>query len=222
MILIQKVISGGSNLRKTRLHDEKGNLIDFQGTLYAPKALATTFLRVAFGYRPHLPWISYRAIQEIERLIQKDWKVIEFGSGMSTLWLAKRCGFLHSVEDNEHWYKKVTIILSQQGIENTRYELRSKDAYSDLTEYNEYYFDLALIDGTNRAGCMRAVVNKIKHGGWIYLDNSDKFANEPDSDFRIAETVLLQAVAERSGKARHFVDFAPAQSFVSQGILAKL
>lgn len=222
MTVIQKAISGGSKLRKTRFHDEKGNLIDFQGLLYAAKALATNLFRVLFGYRPHLPWISYRAIKEIECLIQKDWKAIEFGSGMSTLWIARRCGFLHSVEDNEQWYKKVTAILSQLSIGNTRYELRSKDVYSDLTEYNDHYFDFALIDGMNRADCVRTAVKKIKHGGWIYLDNSDKFADDPNSDIRIAETVLLQAVAERNGKAKYFVDFAPTQFFVSQGILAKL
>ncbi len=222
MILIKKVISGGSNLRKTRFHDEKGNLIDFKGLLYAPRAFATNFFRVAFGYRPYLPWISYRAIQEIERLIQKDWKAVEFGSGMSTLWIAKRCKFLYSVEDDEQWYKKVTTILSQQSIGNIRYELRSREAYCDLTEYDDHCFDFALIDGTNRADCMRTAINKIKHGGWIYLDNSDKFASDPNGDLKIAETVLLQAVAERSGKAKYFVDFAPTQSFVSQGILAKL
>ena len=83
--------------RISRFHDEKGNRVDVRGMMYAPLAFATAVLRVVFGYRPRQPTISYRARTVIDGLLDSTSRVAEFGSGMSTPWLAGRCGFLLSV-----------------------------------------------------------------------------------------------------------------------------
>lgn len=221
MELFKKILRA-SDLRKSRLHDEKGNLVDFVGLCYLPKVIVSGFLRVIFKRRPKVPWISYRAISEIEKLMRPDWKVVEFGSGSSTAWLAKRCGFLYSIENNEGWYRMISQELAKGKISNVRYELRSDSDYSDLSNVDDYSLDFALVDGWNRADCMRQVIKKIKKGGVIYLDNSDKYAKDSDGDIRVAENLLIQAVNERAGTLKYFVDFAPSQFFVNEGLLARL
>jgi len=141
---------------------------------------------------------------------------------MSTAWLAKRCGFLHSIESDKRWYDVVSGILNREHIANVRYEQRSVETYCNLSECADGFFDLALVDGLERAECVRAVLNKVKRGGFVYLDDSDKDMTIPGGDLRGAEEALLDAVADRKGNARYFVDFAPANGHVTQGLLAKL
>jgi len=136
MGLIKKLYRA-SDLRKSRLHDEKGHLVDFAGLCYAPIAIGTGLLRKFFNRRPKMPWISYRAIKKLDQLIQPDWQVIEFGSGSSTAWIAKRCGFLYSIEDHEQWHQFVSDQLKSQGISNIKYEFRIEDEYTDLSSIEE-------------------------------------------------------------------------------------
>lgn len=220
MKILQKVVCG-DNYRKTRFHDEKGNLVDFMGTIYAPKAFITALSRICFGYASDLPWISYRAIHEIEGLMHRDWKVLEFGSGMSTLWFAERCSYLHSIENNKDWYNKVKNLIGKKGINNIRYDYRNSASYSDLSEYESGVFDFILIDGSFRSKCVRPSLRLIKSGGYIYLDNSDKDSGPRGGDMRLAEQLLLKTVPERNGGIKYFTDFAPCQMTANQGLLVR-
>lgn len=112
MQILNKIVTGGK-AHKSRFHDEKGNLLDLGGFVYLPHCLATTALRLMIGYRPVLPWLSYRAINFLDALLQPEWKMLEWGSGMSTLWFAQRVGNLTSIEDYEPWYEKVKPTLSK-------------------------------------------------------------------------------------------------------------
>jgi hypothetical protein len=206
--------------RKTRLHDERGNLVDLKGVLYAPRALAGTVARKLFDVRPVRPWISYRAVKFLDQKITPDWRVIEFGSGMSTLWFARRCGFLHSIEIDDHWYQLVSRRL--QGAKNVRYDLRPLDQYYDMSDYPEASVDLAFVDGEWRSRCVENVVSKIRPGGLLYLDNTDLAANEPGDDMRQAEALALSACKARGGTYRYFVDFRPSRFEVTQGLLVQL
>lgn len=220
MKLFDRAVS--APFRKSRFHDEKGNLVDVGGLVYAPAALASAVLRVAFGRRPPRPLISYRAAKHLDRLLRKDWRGVEFGSGYSTPWLAKRLGFLLSIEDDPNWHRRVAGLLAGIAPDTVRHELRTAETYFDLAEFPSAFFDFALVDGTCRADCIAAVVPKIRPGGWLYLDNSDKDMTRPDGDLRRAEALLLEHVRQRGGETSYFTDFAPTNFFVEQGLLARL
>lgn len=215
-------IKGASAYRRHRFTDTKGNLIPLESVAHAPKALVTSLLNKFFGYRPELPWISYRAIGELDRLIQRDWKAVEFGSGMSTLWFSKRCSFLHSIESDSQWYERVRIQLAKHQVNNVKYEYRDRPQYSSLSDYPDGFFDFAMIDGILRDECTRSAISKIRRGGWIYIDNSDTDTHLPKGEMREAELILSKAIQERGGILTYFVDFAPTQFFVNQGCLAQL
>ncbi|MBT3659260.1 MAG: hypothetical protein HOK25_15815 [Rhodospirillaceae bacterium] len=205
--------------RISRFHDEKGNRVDVRGMMYAPLAFATAVLRVVFGYRPRQPTISYRARTVIDGLLDSNSRVAEFGSGMSTPWLAGRCGFLLSLENDEEWHRKVSAMIATGDFGHVQYELRTPDSFSDLSGFPDGSFDFILIDGWDRHGCVVNALPKLRSGGWVYLDNSDKDMTRPDGDLRRAEEALLEAVRESEGTIRYFVDFSPTNFFVEQGLL---
>lgn len=205
-----------------RFRDSKGNWIDGVGLLYAPRALVGSLLCVLFGYRPLLPWLSFRAIHTLDNLIEPQWKVLEFGSGMSTIWLARRCSLLHSIESDPGWYNLVSQRLQRERHDHVHYELRRPDSYADLQQYPNGFFDFALIDGLNRSECVRQVIDKVRAGGWVYLDNCDADPEPLGGEMRIAEQRLLDAASARNGSSRYFVDYSPTQFFVNQGLLAQL
>jgi len=208
--------------RISRFHDEKGNRVDLTGALYAPLAFASAVGRVAFGYRPPRPMLSYRATRVIDDLLKNDWRCVEFGSGLSTGWFARRCDFLLSVEDNSDWHALVQARIRSAGINHVQYELRERGDYADLSAFADASFDFVLIDGWDRHGCVLSAVSKVRAGGWIYLDNSDKDMTIPNGDLRRAEAALLAAVEDRGGTVRYFVDFSPTNFFVEQGLLVQL
>ncbi len=219
--LLNKIWTGGRG-RRSRFHDERGNRIDFRGLLYLPHCVFTTLLRVLFGYRPRIPWLGYRAVRKLDKLLDGNMRTAEFGSGMSTLWLARRCSFVVSIESDESWYRRVLSYLAESGIENVDYRKRDRVGYADMTDFDDGHFDFILIDGIQRAECARSAVRKVRHGGYIYLDNSDKHAHNPSGDTRIAERILLQAARERGGSVEYFVDFLPTCFVVNQGLLVRV
>jgi len=208
--------------RISRFHDEKGNLVDAAGLVNAVPAFVTAAAKRLFGYRPHVPMISYRARREIAHILTPSSRMVEFGSGNSTPWFAARAAFVLSIEDNNDWYAHVQTVLAARGIENVRHELRPEASYADLSDIEDASLDFAMVDGTDREGCIRSVVAKLKPDAWLYLDNSDKDMTRPDGDLRRAEAALREAVAARGGTLRCFSDFSPTNFFVEQGMLVRL
>ena len=189
---------------------------------YAVPAFASAAAKRLFGYRPKVPMISYRARRQIGKILRPDFRMVEFGSGNSTTWFASRVGFLLSVEDLPDWYEHVQRRLADRKIENVDHVLRPAETYADLSGIEDGSLDFALVDGTDREGSVRAVVPKLKPGGWLYLDNTDKDMTSPDGDLRRAEKALHEAVGLRGGSIRCFSDFSPTNFFVEQGMLARL
>src|SRR5690606_11407686 len=52
-----------------------------------------------------IPWITYSAIDFLKQFNYSESLVFEWGSGYSTLWWAKRCKEITSVESYSKWYE---------------------------------------------------------------------------------------------------------------------
>lgn len=208
--------------RKSRFHDEKGNFVDPAGLVNAVPAFVSAAMKRLAGHRPMVPMISYRGRRAIARLLGPRTRMVEFGSGNSTPWFAQRAGHVLSIEDDPDWYRHVQAVLTTGELTNVRHELRDAATYADLTDMADGSLDFALVDGSDRTGCIKAVVPKLRAGGWLYLDNTDKDMTVPGGDLRSAEQALRDAVARRGGTLRVFSDFSPTNFFVEQGMLARL
>ncbi len=217
MWLIKKIISAGNDHKKTRLHDEKGKMANWQVIFaHSPKAIFSGFKRILFGIRPEMPWIGYGAIKVLKKFLTKKSRVLEFGSGMSTIWYAKHGGEVFSVENDPMWYAIILNRLKNKNIKNVNYQLLRTKNYINFMKKEKRGFDLIVIDGMDRDKCAKNAIKLIRPGGIIYLDNSDSLYK------RAAETILLSFARKRKAQVEYFVDFAPAQFFVNEGMMIRV
>ena len=170
MSLLTKIISG-DKLRKSRLHDEKGNFATWKNvSLHAVPATLTGFLRLSVGYRPEQPWIAYSSIKFLQSFLVKESRVLEFGSGMSTIWYAKHSGEVFSVEDCKPWYDKVSNIIENKHLSNITYKFTEDESeYSSFMSNDTKGFDLVMVDGMFRSKCILNAAKLVRPGGVLYL-----------------------------------------------------
>jgi len=204
----------GDGMRPSRFHNYQGELLDLAGFCYLPQCLLSTLVKKLSGRRPEMPWLGYRAIRSLDRLIKKDWQVLEYGSGMSSLWLAGRCRWLVSVEHDQAWSRFLREELARRGAGNVDYQVLTEERYPEMGSYPDHSFDLVLIDGIRRDEAAGTALRKVKPGGYIYLDNSDV----PYPEYQRARQRLLGA-ARRPRGFRFFNDLCPTHVAVTQGLL---
>lgn len=152
---------------------------------------------------PSLPWLTPDAIMLLKSMLTGG-KGLEFGSGRSTLFFAKLLDQLVSVEHHEGWYKKVNSMIAEKGIKNTQLHLvranqefslpalsseeqvfmtkeeypLNDDIFSDyvniLDQFEDRSIDFILVDGRARNACAMKAESKLKSGGLLVLDNSER------------------------------------------------
>ena len=208
----------GNPARKTRLHDEGGARIP-AGRLARnlPVCLASIGAQKLAGDSPQVPWISYDGRERIARFLASGEKhVLEFGSGNSTYWYARRAAALVSVEHDRAWYRKVAPGLAK--LPRVEYRLaEERSGYCGFEPGSK--FDLIMIDGAWRDDCARFAADHVAEGGAIYLDNSDKNAGEHTGDVPAARRFLID-FADRSGLPwEEITDFAPGCLFAQRALL---
>ncbi|PSP13900.1 MAG: hypothetical protein BRC50_05380 [Cyanobacteria bacterium SW_11_48_12] len=146
------------------------------------------------------PWITFAAIEFLEKTLSDNDRVFEYGTGGSTIFFAKRAKRVISVEHDIEWYNNVVTKLNEEGLNNVvinciQGENLTSDSLIEPTSYNscyseqgltfskyvhsindypDNYFDLVLVDGRARPPCIKQACSKVKPGKYILLDNSDR------------------------------------------------
>lgn len=167
----------------------------------------------------HHPWIPLSATRSLEARLTNSMEAFEFGGGGSTLWLAERVRVLTTVEHQPHWHAAIQRELADSQVNNcnlllcapqfdapsdggdakrSRYE--SREAPGDFAAYvtsidsaADETLDLVFVDGRCRVACVERSMSKLKPGGILVLDDSDRewyrpafelLADWPHEDFR--------------------------------------
>jgi predicted O-methyltransferase YrrM len=171
MTSFSKVVRGHES-HITRFHSERGELMHAGAWLRLPvtarERLTGRYLRT--------PWIVPAAVSYLSRLIQPGWSIFEFGSGWSTPWLATRCAKLFSLEYDPAWYARIKLALEARGLDNCLLLMVGRDDFATtITAFPDESFDLVLVDGQDeRVGCVESAAPKLKRGGLLVLDDSDR------------------------------------------------
>lgn len=146
--------------------------------------------------RLDLPWWSFRAIDFLEAVVEARghrMTVFEYGSGASTVWLARRCNAVYSVEHDPDWidtarrlcsananvdlsFVPATPVLADTRCRSERsgWTHLSFDRYVESIRAYPFDFDLIVIDGRCRAECLPEAERKLKPGGLILFDDSNR------------------------------------------------
>jgi predicted O-methyltransferase YrrM len=215
--ILSRIISG-DGLRPTRFHNYRGESVDLEGLFYLPRTLLSTVAFKVFGFRPEVPWLGWRAIRHLDGLIRPEWRILEFGSGMSSIWFARRCASLVTIESEQNWYHTILRLLEKRGLKNVDCRLAPDGKPLPVDEFRDRFFDLVLVDGHNRGRCVEVALRKVKSKGYIFLDNSDV----PWAEYRQAEKLLTASEEVDPKSIRYFTDFYPTQFGVNQGLLVSL
>jgi len=172
-------------------------LLDRKG----PSYLRRWVLTLGRGYSPlsdELPWFTFPAVDWLESYLKPNMHVFEWGSGGSTLYFARACQDVVSIEHNPQWFRLVQNALIEKGISNVEYlhitscerhqNKTTEDIYistSDKKDYSSYaaiidsypdgHFNVISVDGRGRRGCVLHALPKVACGGILILDNSERY-----------------------------------------------
>jgi predicted O-methyltransferase YrrM len=134
---------------------------------------------------PDAPWLTPDAIGLLDTMLRPSDVGAEFGSGRSTLWLARRCARLASVEHDRAWHAKVSQTLTRAGITNVDYRCHPPDQPDEAGAESAYAraalvlrdesIDFALVDGVYRDHVTLFLLPKIKVGGILIIDNVNRY-----------------------------------------------
>lgn len=140
-----------------------------------------------------VPWWTYDAIDDVEAWITArptPVRVFEWGSGASTIWLARRAGEVHSVEHHRGFGEHLATALAEHP--NVEFAIvepvaatnpvvaSAKEGHGglDFADYVAHIdgfdgaFDLIVIDGRAREACLARAVERVADDGIIVFDNT--------------------------------------------------
>ena len=161
-----------------------------------------------------LPWLTYPAIDFLGSLDYSGKKVLEFGSGYSTLWWAERADSVTSLEADQRWMESMAgktpanaTVLALPTDPNDRFH-RTVNVDAFLAEHiGGQQFDVIVIDGVDRVGTARAALPYLADHGIFVTDNSDTYVQGDGG------MPLLDIFREASMKRVDFYGLGPSILF---------
>jgi hypothetical protein len=149
-----------------------------------------------------IPWITFDAIDYLDWCLFTRAKVFEYGSGGSTLFWLNHGAECISIEHNPDWYKLMhprleemdridyRLVLPEPALDKGARDIADPNRYlsedvlflgynfrdyvCQIDPFPDNYFDVVLIDGRARPSCIKHACEKVRIGGLLVLDNSDR------------------------------------------------
>jgi hypothetical protein len=134
-----------------------------------------------------LPWWPLAASDAVAASLPLGARVFEFGGGGSTLWLVDQGAEVTCVEHDRTWHDLLATKLAglarillveptpQGRVRSSNHTDRYFDDYVHaIDSQSDESLDLVIVDGRARIACGLAAISKIRRGGWLLLDDSDR------------------------------------------------
>lgn len=134
------------------------------------------------------PWLTREAIRMLADLLKRDDRILEWGAGTSTAWLAARAGSVLSIEHDPSWFQRVSAELTRAGLSHSEVRLLSTQPADEpsaspyvrvVDEFGEGELGWAFVDGEHRSACALAVLPKLASGGVLVLDDAHNYLDHP-------------------------------------------
>jgi len=124
----------------------------------------------------------------VDKVIRKENKVFEFGSGGSSIFLAERAAKVISVEDEESWVQAVRKEAQKRRLQNLEiqhhpfdfFTCQKFEASTYLASLMDGPYDLIVVDGKEegiqvRDRCFWRAEKFIRKGGVVVVDDSYRY-----------------------------------------------
>lgn len=141
-----------------------------------------------------VPWWTYSVIDYLKSYLETckhPINVFEWGSGASTIWLAKRVDKVITIEHDPKWhaiirpflspYPHVHSILKEPDrllvdgtFESSKVPGANFKPYVEAIHPYSDKFDIIVIDGRARSACLQVCLPYLKNDGIIVFDNSNR------------------------------------------------
>jgi hypothetical protein len=134
------------------------------------------------------PLLTPKANSFLADNISHDAIGFEWGSGGSTIWFARRCRRLISIEHDADWFRFVSTRLQEMSLNHVDFRLIPLDheeslptvsSYeippryvSQISEFPDSSFDFCMVDGHYRQACIRAALPKLRPGALLIVDDT--------------------------------------------------
>jgi hypothetical protein len=169
------------------------------------------------------PWMTFEAIDFLNKNIHKEMVVFEYGSGGSSIYFSKHAKQVYSVEHDREWFPLVQRTIADLQITNWEgafiqpeldVEVKSTPDANDystsdpkLVGYNfesyvrsidkfpSQYFDLIAIDGRARPACIKHSIAKLKRNGYMLLDNAERYWYEDAINKYLSKDFIVEVDA---------------------------
>ena len=138
----------------------------------------------SFLNRKDAPWFNMAAVQFLDTLDLSKYRVLEFGSGSSTLYFASKCLSVDSYELNPSYFKYTDSQLKFKKIKNVNLSLYSSDGGDPVGGLYNPTHKLVVLDDTNRGKALQAILKSSTLPKIIIFDNSDWMPNHLSLIFR--------------------------------------
>lgn len=107
------------------------------------------------------PWLTHPAMDVIKSWDLADKNVLEWGSGLSTIWWADKCKYVMAIEANAKWFADVVKLKNEHGLEGKaeiHYRNVNEGDQTKIDFYTEvpawYQPDIVVVDGVLRYECL--------------------------------------------------------------------
>ena len=152
---------------------------------------------IADPHKHHgIPLLALPVICMLDKYLARHMTAFEWGSGGSSVFIARRVGHLTSIEHDPDWFKVTQKALAYSSLQcdlalrpPVASTISSGEARSTVAKYKgmsfqdyvntisgfpDEHFDFILVDGRARCACLERAVSKLKTGGLLVLDNADR------------------------------------------------
>lgn len=125
------------------------------------------------------PWFAWNAIPILEKELQerRGGKVLEWGSGNSTVWFSQQQMSVVSYEHHQGWYDRVKLATATSSLIDLRFAEIGSSYVSPNVPVGE--FSIFVIDGRERSQCAYFLAHAIESGdiksnSLIIFDDSER------------------------------------------------
>ncbi|QCX27132.1 class I SAM-dependent methyltransferase [Nocardioides jishulii] len=139
-----------------------------------------------------LPWWTFEAVDLVEAHLAATprARILEWGSGASTVWLAARAATVVAVEHDPEWAASMrprlpdhaqvqtvpSVATGTPAVASRKPGFEGQDftAYVAAIDDEPGAFDLVVVDGRAREACLAAALPRLAPGGMVVFDNVDR------------------------------------------------